>query len=66
MLGRGKGEESRKEQKKTHLLGSLKLKVGSDGNSEQVLVRVDKRVHDRRQGGDTGSERDGGNGLGSG
>jgi hypothetical protein len=53
------------EQKKTHLLGSLELKVGGDRDSEQVLVRVDERVHNRRQGGDTGSERDGGNGLGS-
>jgi len=59
--------KSRKDakQKKTHLLGSLELEVGGDRDSEQVLVRVDERVHDGRQGGDTGSERDRGNGLGS-
>ena len=53
-------------ENQTHLLGTLKLKVGSDRDGEQVLVRVDDRVHDRDEGGDTGSQGDGGDGLGTG
>ena len=64
MLMGGRGQHAAR-QNKTHLLGTLELEVGGNGDSEQVLVRVDNRVHDGRKGGDTGSERDGGNGLGS-
>lgn len=46
-----------------HLLGTLELVVGSDGHGQDVLVRVDERVHDRGQGWDTGGQGDGGNGL---
>jgi hypothetical protein len=51
------------ETEKAHLLGTLELEVGGDRDGEEVLVRVDNRVHDGCNGGDTGSERDGGNGL---
>jgi hypothetical protein len=61
-----KDERSARHNTKTHLLGTLELEVGGDRDGEQVLVRVDNRVHDGREGGDTGSERDGGNGLGTG
>jgi len=64
-MGGGIEYRRRGVRTKAHLLGSLKLEIGSDRDSEQVLVRVDDRVHDGRQGGDTGSERDGSNGLGS-
>lgn len=46
----------------THLLGLLKLVVGSDGNSQQVLERIDERVTDRGDGRETSGQRDGGNG----
>lgn len=52
-----------KERKTTHLGRTLKLVVGSERDVEDVLVRVDKRVHDGGNGGDTSGQRDGGNGL---
>lgn len=46
----------------THLLGLLELVVGSDGNGQQVLERVDERVTNGGDGGETSGQRDGGNG----
>jgi hypothetical protein len=37
--------------------------VGLDGNSEDLLVAVDERVHDGGEGGVVGSQRDGSDGL---
>jgi hypothetical protein len=39
--------------------------LGADGNSENLLVAVDNRVEDGRQGGEVQSQRDGGNGVDS-
>jgi hypothetical protein len=49
--------------RRTHLLGALELVVGGEGDGEEVLVRVDKGVDDRGDGGDADGEGDGGDGA---
>lgn len=46
-----------------YLLGTLECVIGSNRDSEQVLVRVDERVGDRHQGGVVQGQGDGSNGL---
>lgn len=60
--GGGRGVGVRVGDAVLELLNLGPAVLGGDGNSENLLVAVDEGVHDRGQGGEVQSQRDGGNG----